>query len=303
LPKPGKAVKGCSMELEQPRFVPLGELSPLRPRLPVRLTLTGMWVAGDLAGLERPTVAVVGCRAASEAGRARARSIARGLAEAGVCVISGLALGIDGSAHEGALAGGGPTIGVLGGGHRCFFPRRNRPLAQAMLAARGAVVSPYAPDAPALPFQFLHRNGLVAGLADALVVVEAAARSGAMNTATWASNCNIDVFAVPGDVDRAKAAGCNELIRQGAVLVRDADDVLAGIRLASGPRAPEAPVPETPDDPLEAAVLEALANESRTLDDLLDGLGVETGALTGVLVRLELAGRLRRGEDLRFARL
>ena len=290
------------MELEQPRFVPLNELSRPQTRAWEALRLDGVWLAGDPHGLARPTVAVVGCRAASDAGRRHARAIARGLAEAGACVLSGLALGIDASAHEGALAGGGPTIGVLGGGHRRFFPRRNRRLAEEMLARGGAVLSPFAPDAVPQPFQFLDRNALVAGLADAVVVVEAAARSGALNTAGWASKFNIDVFAVPGDVDRAKAAGCNALIRDGAVLVRDAADVLAGIGLASAQLA--LPI-ETGSacEPGDAALLAAFEGEARSLDELLERTGGETGTTLAALVRLELAGLIRRGDDLCYAAL
>jgi predicted Rossmann fold nucleotide-binding protein DprA/Smf involved in DNA uptake len=285
------------MGLDDPRFVPREELLALRPHPPEGLRLAGLWVVGDLCGLRRTTVAVVGSRAPSEAGRRRAADLARALAAAGVCVISGLALGIDAAAHEGALeaakgrgratespaatgeavgstpdsgtarglsgatpesqrcvgeaaaglsfagpglsfagpglsfAGPGSTIGILGGGHRCFFPRRNVRLAEAIVAAGGAVVSPYSPDDPARPAQFLQRNGIVAGLADAVVVVEAAARSGALNTAGWAAARGIPVFAVPGDPDRVKAAGCNALIRDGAILVRDAADVLGDLGL------------------------------------------------------------------------
>src|SRR5579871_4669751 len=149
------------------------------------LRLRGLWVAGSLDGLAAPTVAVVGTRAASEDGRRRARRLAAELGRAGVCVVSGLALGIDAAAHEGALAAGAPTIGVLGGGHACFFPLRNAELGRRMIAAGGAVVSPYPPEHPTLPHQFLERNGIVAALADGVVVVEAAARSGALNTASW----------------------------------------------------------------------------------------------------------------------
>ena len=292
---------GPAMALDDPRFVTRSELLALRPYPPEALRLDGVWVAGDLSGLTGPVVAVVGCRAASEAGRARAEAIGRGLAEAGVCVISGLALGIDGAAHAGALAGHGATIGVLGGGHRCFFPRRNRALAEAMLA-RGAVISPYPPDEPARPPQFLQRNALVAGLSDAVVVVEAAARSGALNTAGWAGDHHITVFAVPGDPDRVKAAGCNALIRDGATLVRDVADVLAGLGLASRPRAARAPR-SRPGDPLEAAVLNALGREPRSFDELLEIFQREPGVLLAALVRLELAGALERREDLRYARL
>jgi DNA processing protein len=198
-------------------------------------TLAGLWVAGSLAGLAAPTVAVVGTRAPSEDGRRFARRLGTELGAAGVCVISGLALGIDGAAHEGALAAGAPTIGVLGGGHERFFPPRNAELARRMIAGGGAVLSPYPPEHPAFPHQFLARNGVVAALADAVVVVEAAARSGALNTASWAADRGIPVLAVPGDVDRPKVAGCLALIRDGAVLARGAPDVLELLGIAAAP--------------------------------------------------------------------
>ncbi|HYX40955.1 MAG TPA: DNA-processing protein DprA, partial [Pyrinomonadaceae bacterium] len=130
---------------------------------------------GDVAGLARPCVAIVGTRAASGYGRTTARAFARDLCAAGCTVLSGLALGIDSAAHEGALDVNGMTIGVLGGGHRQFFPRRNERLAQRIIETGGAVLSPFAPDQPAMPHQFLQRNGIVAALADAVVVVEAPA--------------------------------------------------------------------------------------------------------------------------------
>jgi DNA processing protein len=200
-------------------------------------TLAGLWVAGSLAGLAAPTVAIVGTRAPSEDGRRIAQRLARDLGHSGVCVVSGLALGIDAAAHEGALAADAPTVGVLGGGHDRFFPPRNAELARRIIAGGGAVVSPYPPGHPVLPHQFLARNGIVAALADAVVVVEAAARSGALNTASWAADRSIPVLAFPGDVSRPKVAGCLALIRDGAILVRHADDVLDALRRRPAPAA------------------------------------------------------------------
>ena len=167
--------------------------------------LAGLWAAGELAALAAPTVAVVGTRAPSEDGRQLAHRLAADLGAAGVCVISGLALGIDAAAHAGSLAAGAPTIGVLGGGHDRFFPPRNAELARRIVAGGGAVLSPYPPEHPAYPWQFLARNGIVAALADGVVVVEAAARSGALNTASWAADRGIPVMAFPGDVRRGDA--------------------------------------------------------------------------------------------------
>jgi DNA processing protein len=303
------------MELERPRFVDREDLFTARPHRAEGVRFRGLWVSGSLAGLERPTVAVVGTRAPSEGGRSRSHALAARLAAAGVCVISGLALGIDGAAHAGALAGGGPTLGILGGGHGHFFPRRNRALAVAMLALGGAVLSPFPPDEPARPPQFLQRNGVVAALADALVVVEAAERSGALNTASWAAGAGIDVLAFPGDVDRPKAAGCNALIRDGATLVRGAEDVLAALGLASGERpapqrAPRScdPIPAVDTRPqrsedgiLEAQIVAALESQPCSLDELVEITGAPAGALLAALVKLELAGELERGDALTYS--
>jgi len=281
------------MQLSVPQFV--ARVDPAfagrRPTIE-RTRFEGLWVAGSLEGLDCKTVAVVGTRAPSDGGRARARELGRGLAEAGVCVVSGLALGIDGAAHAGALAGNGPTIGVLGGGHRHFFPRRNRSLADAMIAAGGAVISPFEPDEHAEPWQFLQRNAIVAALADAVVVVEAAARSGALNTASWAGDLGVDVLAFPGDVDRPKAAGCNALIRDGAILVRDAADVLAFIGLASA--ATQADAAAARRDPVERRALAAIAAGVSEFDALLARAQASAPDLSAALVRLEIDGAIER---------
>jgi DNA processing protein len=264
--------------------------------------LNGLYVVGSLEGLSAPTVALVGSRAPSEAGRQLARSTASALARAGVCVISGLAHGIDAAAHEGALEAGAPTIGVLGGGHGHFYPPRNRPLAEAMLACGGAVVSPFAPEEPAHPWQFLQRNGIIAALADAVVVVEAAARSGSLNTAGWAADLGIPVFAFPGDVDRPKVAGCLGLIRDGAVLVRNADDILEGmgLRASGSSQKAEATNAACAQTPLEREVLSRLAHGEASLDELLPTLHASTAQLATTLVQLEIRGCVERRDGNRF---
>jgi len=275
--------------LEEAAFGRLGDLA-----------LEGLWVAGSLAGLAAPTVAVVGTRAPSEAGRRLAYDLGRDLGAAGVCVVSGLALGIDGAAHAGALAARAPTIGVLGGGHGHFFPARNRELADRMTLGGGAVVSPFAPDEPARPHQFLQRNGIVAALSDAVVVVEAAARSGALNTASWAADRSVPVLAFPGDVDRPKVAGCLALIRDGATLVRDARDVLAalpGFREAALPllAAGRAAAMERADDPpVVRLVLGALAEGERSAETLAATLALPPALLLPTLAELEADGRVAR---------
>ena len=289
------------MELGEPRWIERDEVFRSRPDGGSGLRLKGLWVCGSLDALGRPTVAVVGSRAPSEGGRRRSRQFGEALARAGLCVVSGLALGVDGAAHAGALEGGGPTIGVLGGGHRRFFPPRNRPLAESMLERGGAVVSPYRPCDPPWPGNFLQRNGVIAALSDAVVVIEAAARSGSLNTAGWGAARSIPVFAVPGDVDRPKAAGCNALIRDGATLVRDAGDVLAEMGLAAV-TAPLAARERVRSDPLEASLLDALRVEPRSVDELLELCGAAAGGVLGALVRLEIEGAVERRDDGRYAR-
>jgi DNA processing protein len=263
----------------------------------------GVWAAGSLAGLDRQTVAVVGARAPSDAARARAQVLGEVLARAGVCVISGLALGIDGAAHLGALAGGTPTVGVLGGGHRRFFPRRNRDLAAAIVEAGGAVLSPFAPDEPARPGQFLQRNGLVAALADAVVVVEAAERSGALNTAGWAADLGVEVLAYPGDVDRPKAAGCNALIRDGATLVRGPDDVLEAIGFAREPGAARIGngAARATYSPVEQRILERLASGPNAFEAVAASIAAPVGEVSAALVTLEIAGAIRRESGTTYA--
>ncbi len=293
------------MESPRPRLVSReAVLTGLRRDRAASVPFAALWTLGSLASLEtidRRTIAIVGSRAPSAAAQARARELGRTLARAGVVVVSGLAVGIDEAAHRGALDGGGTTIGVLGGGHDRFFPARNRALANAMIASGGAVVSPYAPEEPARPFQFLERNGVVAALSDAIVIVEAATRSGALNTAGWGAKLGVDVLVFPGDVDRPKAAGCNALIRDGATLVRDAADVFEalGVKAPATPRSasrgPGADGGRSESDPLGRTLLRALREErALDLDRLVATSGAAAGEVVATLVRLELEGRVER---------
>jgi DNA processing protein len=217
-------------------------------------------------------------------------------------VISGLATGIDAAAHEGSLAAGAPTVGVLGGGHDRFFPPRNAELARRIVLGGGAVVSPYPPEHPALPHQFLARNGIVAALADGVVVVEAAARSGALNTASWAADRGIPVMAFPGDVARPKVAGCLALIRDGATLVRDAADVLAQLGLENRLPARPEPAAEAHADPLARRILAALADEPAGPDALLDASDAPPALVLARLGELLATGAVVEDADGRFRR-
>jgi len=286
--------------VREPRYASRAEIAAARAGRGFEAAAEGLWLAGELAGLARSCVAIVGTRAATRYGRGLAQRFAADLGQAGCCIISGLALGVDGAAHEAALEARAPTIGVLGGGHRHFFPRRHRELAERMVAAGGAVLSPYPPDQETRPHQFLARNGIVAALADAVVVIEAPARSGALNTAGWAAG-RVPVLAVPGDVDRAHVAGCLALIRDGATLARDARDVLEA--LGSPALLAAVPAPQPPRDPVARALLDVLHRGAGTFDELVAGSGVAPGAALAALTLLELDGTIESRGSSSYARV
>jgi DNA processing protein len=285
--------------MQEPTYEPRSRIEAARAGREFAAAAPGLWCCGDLSGLARPCIAIVGTRAATAYGRGLAHRFAAELGRAGCCIVSGLALGIDGCAHAGALSAAAPTIGVLGSGHRHFFPPRHRPLAERILASGGAVLSPYPPDQPAHPGQFLARNGVVAALADAVLVVEAPARSGALNTAGWAAG-RIPVLAVPGDVDRKHVAGCLALIRDGAILARSAQDVLETLgRLTLSSSNPLEP----PRDPASAALLRALDEGACELDDLVGASGVPASCALAALTLLELDGTIESRGGSSYARV
>jgi DNA processing protein len=283
--------------LDYPTFENRGRIEEARGR-PFEAAAAGLWSCGSLDGLARPCVAIVGTRAATPYGLRQAQHFAAALGQAGCCIISGLALGIDAGAHAGALEAIAPTIGVLGGGHRHFFPRRNRPLAVRILAGGGAILSPYPPDQPAKPGQFLERNGVVAALADAVLVIEAPARSGALNTAGWAAG-RIPVLAVPGDIDRKHVQGCLALIRDGATLARNPSDVLEAL---GRPALFERAVPR-PRDSTTGAILTALEAGAMELDELVAASGIAAPAALAVLTLLELEGAVESRGGATYARV
>jgi len=275
--------------MEPAVYLPHARLAALREPRPYEAAGSGLWGVGSLEGLRLPSVAIVGTRAATPYGTRLAHAFAVALGRAGCCIVSGLALGIDAAAHRGALEAGNPTVGVLGAGHEHFFPRRNRDLGERMVAGGGAVLSPFAPDVAAYPSQFLDRNAIVAALADAVVVIEAPSRSGALNTAGWAAG-RIPVLAVPGDVDRPHVQGCLALIRDGATLARTPDDVLEAIGLGTAPQPRARRKP--PADPLARELLAALREGRDSLDALVAATGANAAAVLASLAMLEIDGRV-----------
>ncbi|HLY03910.1 MAG TPA: DNA-processing protein DprA [Candidatus Cybelea sp.] len=287
-------------DMQEPTFESRERIEAARAGRGFEGGASGLWCAGSLAGLGLSCVAIVGTRAATPYGRRLAAQFAAELGRAGCCIVSGLALGIDSAAHEGALEAGAPTIGILGSGHRCFFPLRNRDLAERILAAGGAVLSPYPPDQKAFPWQFLERNGVVAALSDAVLVVEAPARSGALNTAGWAAG-RIPVLAVPGDVDRKHVAGCLALIRDGATLARGPADVLEALGRLNV--LPPARVAQPPRDAASAAVLLALESGPLDFDRIVARSGISASAALAALSCLELEGAIESQGATSYARV
>jgi DNA processing protein len=267
------------------RFVGRGELPPLLAAIhdpPAGLFLRG--TAGE-ALLERPCVAVVGARACSSYGSAVARMVGRELAAAGLVVVSGLARGVDGEAHRGALEAGGRTVAVLGCGIDRDYPAAHRELA-ARIAGTGLVTSEYAPGVEPAPWRFPARNRIVAGLCAATVVVEARERSGALITADLALEEGREVFACPGEITSALSSGTNALLRLGATPLTCAADVLQSFGL-------EEPEPAVSVVGAAAAtVLGALGDGTAGADELARATGMGTAELAAALVELELAGRV-----------
>lgn len=260
--------------------------------LPVYAPPIILYLRGTLAP-DTDAVAIVGSRAASVPGRVLARSLAHDLAAASLTVVSGLARGIDTVAHEGALDAEGRTVAVLGSGLDRVYPPENAALAQ-RIAERGAVVSEFALGTPPDRGHFPRRNRVIAGWARAVVVVEAAAKSGALSTARAALDEGREVMAVPGHPSDPGAAGTNALIRDGAVLVRDAQDVAAelGLVLLTGG------VPSGGDPLLRLLPRGAALG----LDALRERSGLETPALLARLTELELRREIRRLPGALFVR-
>jgi DNA processing protein len=250
-----------------------------------------LYVRGEPGVLTKPAVAVVGARSCSAYGAQVARQLARDLAAAGVVVVSGLARGIDGEAHRGALEAGGRTVAVLGCGIDRDYPRSHAALAE-RIREQGAVVSEYPPEVEPAPWRFPARNRIIAGLCLATVVVEARERSGALITADFALELGRDVFAVPGEITAALSAGTNDLLRQGAAPMLSAEDVLAAIGLEPQV-APRHHVSEA-----ASALLSLLADGSCAADELVRRSRLSTGDVAAALVELELAGIVREGDGI-----
>ena len=267
------------------------------PDFPARLRRihdppAGLFVRGnaELALLDAPCVAMVGARACSAYGATVAAELARGLARAGVVVVSGLARGVDGAAHRGALEAG-TTVAVLGCGVDRDYPSAHRLLA-ASIAERGLILSEYPPGVEPAPWRFPARNRIVAGLCDATVVVEARERSGALITADLALDEGREVLSVPGEITSLLSKGTNHLLRLGAIPVTCLGDILAVVGVD--------PVgtSSAPLDPRLEAVRAAVADAPAAGDELVRKTGLPASVVAAALVELELTGVVVQADGL-----
>lgn len=244
--------------------------------------------------LNRPALAIVGSRHATPQGVDNARAFARALSRAGLTIVSGLALGIDAGAHEGALEGDGSTLACIGTGPDRVYPASNRELAHA-IALSGGIVSEFAPGTPPLRQNFPRRNRLISGIAKGVLVVEATLSSGSLITARLAGEQGREVFAIPGSIHSPFSRGCHKLIRDGAKLVETAQDVLDELRLdgLAIPTSPTARDEHRAGESLSSphrAIVTALGGDPCDLDTLIARTRLAPEALSAALVELELDG-------------
>jgi len=253
-------------------------------------------------------LAIVGSRNPTPQGEVNARQFAQTFGASGWCVVSGMALGVDGAAHDGALMGGGHTVAVVGTGLDRVYPKKHFGLAH-RIAARGLIVSEFPLGTPPLTANFPRRNRIISGLSHGTLVIEAALQSGSLITARLAAEQGKEVFAIPGSIHSPQSRGCHLLIKQGAKLVESAQDVLEELRLPLSFAAAEAStvdgmtLTETPEEKAEHPLLKALGFDAAGLDSLQARTGWPTAQLQAQLLELELKGEVARLPGGLFVRM
>ena len=257
-----------------------------------------LYYAGRLNCLERPMVGVVGTRKASTYGTEMASLLSRGLAEAGVCVVSGLARGVDRAAHEAVLRAGGYTIGVLGSGINVPYPAEHTQLLRQIAGGIGLVISEYPLDAGPVPFHFPHRNRIISGLSQGVVFVEGRIKSGGMHTVHAALMQGREVFAVPGQVGLAGAEGPNAILREGARIVTSAQDLLEDLGIERD--IPEKKKPTVRLTDLQKQLVDQLRIESLNPQELAQRISASAGEIITELGTLEILGVVAREAGNRF---
>jgi DNA processing protein len=267
-----------------------------------------LYLIGNAELLHQPQLAVVGSRNPTPNGLVNAREFARTLASAGLCITSGLAIGIDGAAHEGALSSG-TTIAVLGTGPDRIYPATHHELAH-RIADNGLLISEFAPGTPARAENFPRRNRIISGLSLGTLVIEAAAQSGSLITARLALEQGREVFAIPGSIHNPQARGCHTLIRQGAKLVESAQDIVEELAALLGSLAPVAEgdsytIPAhnpQADDPEYQNLMDALGYDPTSVDEIIARTGLTAEAVSSMLLLLELEGHVSSAPGGRYSR-
>jgi DNA processing protein len=256
-----------------------------------------LYVQGDADNLVLPQLGIVGSRNPSPTGKANAFDFARQLCRSGFAITSGMALGVDGAAHAGALAAGGKTIAVLGTGIDILYPRRHRGLVEQVIAEGGTLVSEFPLGTGPQQLNFPRRNRIISGLSLGVLVVEAALKSGSLITARYAMQQGREVFAIPGSIHNPLSRGCHALIRDGATLVEQIDDLREPLQGLLELKWNELPPTVKSQASVELSreerlVFDSIGYEPTTLDQLLERCGLQAGELLSILIGLELKGLL-----------
>lgn len=250
---------------------------------------TLLYVIGDPTILSQDSIAIVGSRNATAGGIKNVQAFASDFAQRGIVVTSGLALGVDGAAHAGALDTGGLTIAVMGTGPDIIYPSRHKNLAHRIIASGGAIATEFPVGSPALPHQFPRRNRIISGLSRGVLVAEAAIHSGSLITARMAGEQGREVFAIPGSIHSPQAKGCHKLIKDGAKLVESAEDIISELHWKySSNTPPKHSSPPASEDPW----LVAAGYEPFTVDELAERIGAHITDLSARLLDWELDGRI-----------
>jgi DNA processing protein len=249
-----------------------------------------LYAKGHLALLNKPSIAIVGSRTASVQGENNAEAFAQGLAEHGLCIVSGLALGIDGAAHRGALKAKGDTIAVVGTGLDMVYPAQHRDLAH-QIASSGLIMSEFPLGTLSKPQNFPRRNRLISGLSLGCLVVEANLKSGSQITARLSAEQGREVFAIPGSIHSPLAKGCHQLIKQGAKLVDSLQDIVEELNLSPATSTPTMEE-NSPANQDQQALLDAMGYDAVSIESLVQLTGLTVSTLSSMLTLLELEGRI-----------
>lgn len=294
-------------DLERIQKSGIGFISIDDERFPARLKHLDdcplcIYIKGKLPKEERPSVGMVGARACSGYGREYALKFSRAMAQKGIQIVSGMAIGIDSICAGGAIEMNGTTFAVLGSGIDVIYPRDNIELYYQIIATGGGIISEYPPGTPPLAWQFPHRNRLIAGLSDMLIVIEAGKRSGTLSTAMHALNQGKEVYALPGRANDRLSQGCNELIKDGAGLLTDVDDFLEESGLCDHSQMQEPCLPE--DNPASETqkLLSFMGFEPSDVKELSEKSGLSAAEVLSILSELELEGMVKRVSGTYYAK-